>query len=446
MISTHAVTAKLVTGRAVATLAALGCVLLLGGWVLSRHEQQARMSEETSPSVAANEQARPGKPTGGIQAPAGWGAVPVQPVAQAGSTAWTAPPTLPPLTLEECVTAKVRAMSLRQKLGQVMMVGIPEGWSASNPGILGDITPGAVILYKRNISSKAQLVSLIHRLQMVVARRTDVKTFIAIDHEGGRVNRLPISSFTSFPPNRTVGGRGDALTFVQGEARVMARELLAVGIYMNLAPVVDVCTNPDNPDIKDRAYGADTARVSQLGSAFIRAAGGEGLLVVAKHFPGYGPIGRNPHKGLPVVHLSAASWEKVHKPPFQAAIDAEVPGMMTGHVVYTALDASGVPASLSRTITTDLLRRKMGFRGMILTDDLEMGAITSNYDVGQAAVRAMNAGADILLVCHTQQAQQRVTQALQLALQGGKLPMRRLDEAVWRILWYKAVAGLWNPR
>ena len=144
--------------------------------------------------------------------------------------------------------------------------------------------------------------------------------------------------------------------------------------------------------------------------------------------------------------MSREQWDANHRPPFQAAIDAGVPGVMTGHVVYPALDASGTPASLSPRICTDLLRGEMHFQGLIFTDDLEMGAITNNYGVGSAAVKAMAAGADVLLVCHTLDAQHRVISALTEAVKSGVLPEERLNDAVQRILWYKYYMGLWQPK
>jgi len=341
---------------------------------------------------------------------------------------------------------KLAAMSVRHKAAQTLMVGLPGDWSPKNPGILGEVPVGAVILYKRNVVSARQLRILISEIAAVQARLSDVRPFIAIDHEGGRVNRLPSPEFTPYPSNRRVAKMPNAEDAVREESATMARQLLDAGIDINLAPVVDVCTNPKNADIGDRSYGPDPSLVQRLGSAFIRSGTASGSFLVAKHFPGYGPIGANPHDELPVVDITRERWEQVHCPPFQSAIEAGVPGIMIGHVLYSALDSSGMPASLSRTITTELLRDDIGFRGLIMTDDLEMGAIQNRYGAAKAAVLALEAGADMVLLCHTPSRQRAALSTIVDAIEQGIIRSHQLDNAVWMVLWYKYQLGLWQPK
>lgn len=432
----------------VAVLLILGVCALCAGRVVQdtrQRKSQASQAQSVTPTVPAKQ---PGVTTPRPAPEESPTAAPRREAPPLGMTAAVADTTTEEQdwVWETAIPAKIQAMSVRSKVAQTLMVGILEGWSLRSPGILGEIPAGSVILYKRNVKSKSQLTKLVQQIQTAVARGSDVGTFIAIDHEGGRVNRLPRSEFTAFPPNSAVGPRSDGLAFVTDEATTMAEELREVGIQIDLAPVVDVCVNPDNPDIKDRAYSAKTNRVAELGGAFIDSALHHGLFVCAKHFPGYGPISRNPHEKLPVVDISKATWDAVHRPAFQRAIDAGVPAVMTGHVVYPALDSSRAPASMSRVITTGILRNEMGFRGMILTDDLEMGAVTSTHEIGRGGVAAMKAGADMLLVCHTPGAQQSVLHAVEAAAKRGDVPEERLNEAVTRILWYKYQYGLWRPR
>ncbi len=329
-----------------------------------------------------------------------------------------------------------------QVVGQVFMVGVPGGWSAQAPAQLGTLPAGWAILYARNISSRAQLEGLVADLADVTERVAGCPALIAIDHEGGRVDRLPKSSFTHFPAASQMTAR--PLEEVREEGRVMAAELREVGIHMNLAPVADVLTNPRNADISNRSFGGDTAHVAERVVAFIEGAHEADGLVCAKHFPGYGPIAENPHASLPTVDLAVAQWQQVHAPPFRAAIDAGVDAVMTGHVVWSALDPQA-PASLSRPIVTDVLRKQWSYDGLILTDDLEMGAVGEAMPVGQAAERAIRAGADVALICHTAAAQRAAYHRLLALSERDPELAARIREAAVRVLRTKLRMGLIEP-
>jgi len=348
--------------------------------------------------------------------------------------------------LAAAAAQRAAKMGKRSRIGQTLMVGIREGWSSKKPGLLGEVPVGAVILYARNTGSAAHVKDVIAQIRAVQARLTDIPPFIAIDHEGGRVNRLKFRPFTIYPSNGDMAHKANALQAVRREGRTMAAELMAAGIQVNLAPVMDVTTNPHNTDIGTRSYGGDTRLVQQLGVGFIESGLTAGGFLTAKHFPGYGPIAENPHEYLPTVDISREEWEAVHLPPFVAAIQAGVPSFMTGHVVYPALDPSRTPASLSKAITTDLLRGRLGFRGLIMTDDLEMGAITRGYGVPKASLMALNAGADMLLICHSEARQRATIKHLEQALGSGQLPHQRLNDAVAMILSHKITQGVWTPK
>lgn len=307
----------------------------------------------------------------------------------------------------------LKPASLEEMVGQMLMVGIKADWSVNNPGVLKWISPGAVILYKHNVVSRKQLKQLTSDINNFLKDKSAPPAFISIDHEGGRVNRLPQNEFTAFPPNVQYGRKGNAMA-VANEAKVMAGQLLEVGITMNLAPVVDVVTNKQNVDIGNRSYGTKPETVIKLAKVFIEESMKSGMFVTAKHFPGYGPIANNPHHVLPVVKISYAEWEKTHLPPFAEAIKINVPAIMTGHVIYTELQKEKVkaPATLSQEIVTGILRENLQYQGLIMTDDLEMGAITRKYTADKSAHAAVMAGNEMLLYCHSENAQRKAFRSL----------------------------------
>lgn len=303
--------------------------------------------------------------------------------------------------------------SLEEMAGQMLMVGIKSDWSVKAPGVLKWLTPGAVILYQHNVVSKTQLKNLTSDINNYLKYRGATPAFISIDHEGGRVNRLPQNEFTAFPPNAQYGKKIN-VAGVAKEAQIMAQQLLEAGITMNLAPVVDVVTNKQNVDIGNRSYGAKPETVIKLAKVFIEESMKSGMFVTAKHFPGYGPIAKNPHHVLPVVKIPRDKWEKVHLPPFVEMIKINVPAIMTGHVIYTELQAAKqkVPATLSQEIVTGILREQLGYKGLIMTDDLEMGAIAKKYTADKSAYEAVMAGNEMLLYCHSENAQRKAFRSL----------------------------------
>jgi len=325
--------------------------------------------------------------------------------------------------------ASRRAMTLADKLGQLFMVGF-DGTTPSR-----DITRlvtengiGGVILFRRNIEDPEQILRLTRRLQRSAV---NAPLFIAIDHEGGRVSRLPLP-FTQVPSAAVIGKRNSfELTYGVGE--VMGRELAAVGVNMNMAPVLDVNTNPDNPIIGDRAFGDDPITVEEHGLALIGGLQDSRVIACGKHFPGHGATSKDSHLELPVVRTSLRRLEQIHLRPFEHAIANRLASIMTAHVRYPALDA-GVPATLSKKILTGLLRRAMGFQGVIITDALEMKAISAHQATEQAALKAFLAGADILLFCQDFGAARRAIELFTRAVKRGRLTRERINDSLDRIL------------
>src|SRR5207249_11591975 len=286
---------------------------------------------------------------------------------------------------------------LRRTAGQLFMVNLPGPvLDRATRDFLAEQCPGGVILFKRNIRSAEQLRRLVADIH---ATGAGVPPLVALDHEGGRVDRLPHPPFTHFPPMALVGESGDT-RLAEAVGRAMGRELRAVGIDLDFAPVLDVWSNPRNRVIGDRAFGTDPARVARLGVALARGLGRAGVLACGKHFPGHGASAGDSHFVLPRVRRSRRALAALELVPFARAVAAGIPALMTAHIVYSALDPRR-PATLSPAICRDLLRRRLGFRGVLFSDDLEMNAVAARSTPARSAVAALGAGCDMLLVCQS---------------------------------------------
>jgi beta-N-acetylhexosaminidase len=345
-------------------------------------------------------------------------------------------PSLPTLASPSQVLA---SMTLEQKVGQVFMLGF-EGTTltAQNRALVHDLHLGGVTLFARNIENAQQLAQLDSDLQAIA---DPVPLFISVDQEGGLVVRVTQGA-TIFPGNMAVGATGD-VRLARQVAESEAEELLAMGVNMNLAPVVDVNTNPMNPVIGVRAFGSQPELVSQMGAATIDGLQGNGVSAVGKHFPGHGDTAIDSHLDLPVVPHPLQRLEAVEFQPFRAAIQAGVDGLMTAHVYVPSIEPEPQrPSTLSHAVLTGLLRERLGFTGLILTDALDMGAIERDRTAAEAAVEAFEAGADLLLVAGiTTEDRARLGDgppALLAAVQSGRVSEERLDASVLRILEAKA--------
>jgi beta-N-acetylhexosaminidase len=272
---------------------------------------------------------------------------------------------------------------------------------------LRDGRRGGAILFKRNLPDVEATLAVCEQLRSTA--RAELPPFIGVDQEGGRVTRLP-PPFLALPPMRLLGELGD-LDLVRRAARAVGAELAAAGINLNFAPVLDVDSNPANPVIGDRSFGREPRAVMRAGVAFLQGLQDKNVLACGKHFPGHGDTSVDSHLDLPVILHDRARLEHIELPPFRAASGAGVASLMTAHVVCEALDP-GVPATLSRSICASLLRAEIGFDGVLFSDDLEMAAIAARYPVENAAVEAVWAGCDALLICKSEDLQDRAHEAL----------------------------------
>lgn len=314
-------------------------------------------------------------------------------------------------------------MSFAELAGSTLITGIPGArLDAATRDALRRIRPSGVILFKRNFESLAQLRELTAELHELPSR-----PLVSIDHEGGRVMRVG-SPFTDFPAARTAG---DAST-AEALGRAMARELASAGIDIDFAPVLDVDSNPANPIIGDRAFSSSAERVAELATAFARGMRAAGIIPCGKHFPGHGDTDRDSHLELPVVNKSRAELDAVELVPFRAAVREGIPLLMTAHVLYPALDPEH-PATLSPSILRDLLRCELGYEGVIVSDDLEMRALSDDLPVGDAAVASLRAGCDWLLVCNDFANTDRAARRIAEALASGELDADALRDSARRV-------------
>jgi beta-N-acetylhexosaminidase len=323
-----------------------------------------------------------------------------------------------------------RDLALGEKIGQLFMVGF-EGT---------EITPelaawmetygwGGVILFGRNVESPAQLLALTHGLQ-TMQRRGHLPLLIAVDQEGGRVARLK-APFTAFPSAATVGQAGSQpLAYEVGQA--LGRELRAVGINVNMAPVLDVLTNPVNTVIGDRAFSTDPQCVARQGVAFMRGMHAAGILAVGKHFPGHGDTRLDSHVALPHSERTITQLRACELLPFQEAIAAGLQAIMTAHVIFKACDPHH-PATVSSSILSGILRAEMRFPGVIMTDDLGMAAVSETMPWEDVPLRTLRAGVDLLLICHHRQRQEQAYARVRGAIERGELPEPLVERAVARV-------------
>jgi beta-N-acetylhexosaminidase len=287
---------------------------------------------------------------------------------------------------------------------------------------------GGVILFTRNVEAPEQLAEL---SQEIEALGRSMPAWVSIDQEGGRVARLK-EPFTRWPAMAALGRAGDA-SLADRFARALARELRAAGITLDYAPVLDVHTNPRNPVIGDRALGESAEQVARLGATIVRALQEEGVAACGKHFPGHGDTSSDSHLELPIVEHSPDRLRAVEFEPFRAAVREKVAFLMTAHVLVPSFDEER-PATLSPAIVDGILRRELGFDGVIVSDDLEMKAVSARLSVPEAAVQAIQAGCDAVLVCGGDVDLQAMTlEALVRAAEEGVIPARRLDAAHQRL-------------
>ena len=318
------------------------------------------------------------------------------------------------------------------KIGRLFMAGMPgTELDEKTEALIRDRGLGGVILFSRNIESPLQLTELCNDLQDKAMKYQGTPLFLAVDQEGGPVARL-VEPFTPFPGNTAIGKNKNPVDKAVSFARITAKEMALVGLNMDLAPVVDVqCREPEK-HLFGRTFSDDPQKVALLGRTVVKILQENGVMAVAKHFPGLGKASLDPHFHLPKIDVTAEELEEVNFPPFREVIEEGVSGIMTSHALYPFLDPER-PSTLSRKTLKGFLRNTLGFNGLIITDDLEMGALEKNWGVSKGAALAFEAGADILLICQDQDKVLEGMKILSNSLLRGEISLSRLDQSLARI-------------
>jgi beta-N-acetylhexosaminidase len=355
-----------------------------------------------------------------------------------------AAPGLPPATPD--VERILSGMSLEAKVGQAMVVAFAgDTPTADVLGLIDDLRVGGVILFQDNVGrgSPERVRAMVASLQVRALTSTGgVPLLVAVDQEGGPVVRVGEAA-TLFPGAMALGATSSE-ALVARAASSVARELRGLGINVNLGPVVDVNSNPANPVIGTRSFGADPAMVGRLGAASIRAQQGAGVLAIAKHWPGHGDASVDSHFELPLLDLDRRRLDAIESPPFRAAVEAGVVGVMTAHLdvpVLTTGEGRAMPASLSPRALGEL-RALVGDDRLIVSDDLEMGAVVGRYGTPGAALRALSGGTDLLLFRRDATKARQAHAEIVAAVRRGTISEPRLDDSVRRILRAKLAVGL----
>ncbi|MEV4562705.1 beta-N-acetylhexosaminidase [Nonomuraea sp. NPDC049419] len=351
----------------------------------------------------------------------------------------SAVPSAAPTPAQSEVQRVLARLTTEEKVGQLFMpvlygttAGSASGenqarYSARTPAkVIAKYHLGGVILFPHNVKSTSQVVGLTNGLQRASAK---VPLIIGTDQENGLVSRMS-ALMTKFPGAGDIGDTKDT-DLARQVAKATGEELRALGVNLDFAPVADVNVNPRNPVIGRRAYDDDPRRAAKMVAAAVKGFGEAKIAATAKHFPGHGDTSVDSHTGLPIIKHTKAQWERLDAPPFKAAIDAGVDAVMSAHIVFPKLDPSGDPATLSKPILTGLLREKLGFKGVISTDALNMAGARKKYDDGEVAVRAVLAGADLLLMPNDLP---KAYKAVLAAVKSGRISEQRLDQSVTRLL------------
>ena len=360
-------------------------------------------------------------------------------------------PTPEPTPTPDPVAEALAAMTTEEKVGQLLVAGI----LGTEPGedavqAIQDYQVGGIILFGRNVESADQLVALTNGLKTL--NGDYVPLFLCVDQEGGRVDRMPPEV------DRTPGAGqvGESLSQEDAGAAygaLLSAECAAFGFNLDFAPSLDIWSNPENTVIGDRAFGVEWESVSAFGFHAVGAMEEAGTVIpVVKHFPGHGDTSVDSHVDLPVVDKTLDELWQSELVPFDMALSGEywgeqkmdpAPAVMVAHILMTQIDPD-LPASLSPAVVTGLLRQEMGYEGVVCTDDLTMAAISDTYGMGEAAVLAMEAGCDLLLVCHEADNLTAAREALLAAVDSGRISMERLDQSVYRILSLRGEYSLTN--
>lgn len=329
----------------------------------------------------------------------------------------------------------VKNLTLEEKIGQLLMFGF-EGDDLNDEALelIEKYKAGNIILFTRNIVDGEQLFKLNQSFQKAAYKHIGIPLFIGIDQEGGMVSRIQ-NGATFFPGAMTISANGN-LDACHQIGDMMGRELKAFGINMNFAPVLDVNNNPKNPVIGVRSYSDNPSVVATYGTTFIKGLQ-KHVIATGKHFPGHGDTSVDSHLAMPKVEYGLNRLEKIEFVPFRKAIDQGLMAMMSSHIDFPQLTKHGLPTTLSKDVMTHLLRDRFGFKGLIVTDGMQMKAIQDNYGTVEASLMAVEAGVNIYCICHSRKLQIESLEYIRKAVINKEISEKIIDERVQRILNFK---------
>ncbi|MBH5318295.1 glycoside hydrolase family 3 C-terminal domain-containing protein [Paenibacillus sp. GSMTC-2017] len=370
-----------------------------------------------------------------------------EPTGSANTTVPSATPTQSDVashtSIEDKVKDLIAKMNDKEKIGQLVMYTPDYQASAFSSGMVKEYGVGSVLLNRRT-KDALETTQFINQLQeWATDSRLGIPLLISGDMEYGAAQRVP-GEATVLPRQMAIGATQNT-SYAQQAAEITADEAKAMGFNWSFSPVSDVNSNKSNPVIGVRSFGEDPKMVSEMAVAQVKGYQNKGILSSAKHFPGHGDTGFDSHSTLSTVSYSEEVLRNVHLVPFKAVIDQGIESIMTAHIILEAIDPD-LPATLSKKVLTGLLREELGFQGIIVTDAMVMDAISKNWDAGEAAVMAINAGADIVMANGSQRDQSNTLKALEKALKEGKLDRTRVDASVERILTHKFKLKLFENR
>lgn len=345
----------------------------------------------------------------------------------------TEPTPIEPSESPDPIKEQLKGLSTTEKVGQLVLVGV-EGTKPDHSALelINTYQVGGFIFYKDNINDSASALSLFNELKAANANADhSIPLFMSVDEEGGRVARMP-KEFTKVPTAAKIGGTGST-ELANGIGEAIGTQLSGFGLNMDFAPVLDVNSNPDNPVIGDRSYGDKAEIVSKMGIAAMKGIEAQGVVPVVKHFPGHGDTSVDSHLGLPVVNHGLERLRNLELVPFKDAIAEGADVVMIAHLLMPKLDPDH-PASFSKIVINDLLREELGFEGVVISDDMTMGAIAEHYEIGEVAVQFIQAGGNIVLIGHDYEKEKAVIKSLTEAVEKGTISEDMLDERVYAIL------------
>ena len=333
------------------------------------------------------------------------------------------------VTLEDEIRDLISNMTIDEKVGQLIIGGFENTQVSENEiKLIESYKLGGLILFKRNIINYDQTLDLLNELKSINSKNK-LPLFLSIDEEGGRVSRLS-DIFKNLKPASSLGLNKESLAYKYGQ--VQALKLKALGLNLNFSPVLDVNSNPNNPVIGDRAISEDPQIVALMGKEVFTGMVDEGIIPVGKHYPGHGDTNLDSHYKLPSINKSLDQLKKLELLPFVHAIRNDIPGLMVGHLYLEAISKD--PASLSKEVISDLLRKDQKYEGLVFSDDLTMGAISENYKIEEGVIKFLKAGGDVALICHGSDNIYKAIEGIKNALGQGQILESQVDEKLFRII------------